>query len=289
MSHITDHIWYPYTQMADQATAAARFVVTQGEGVFVHTRDGRKLLDGYSQMWCNPLGHAHPRINAALSAQAAKIAHSSLFSASNETSIELAAMVVSLCQEEFGVGEGCPQHVFFTDNGSTAVEVGLKMALQYHRNRGDKERTKLLCFSDAYHGDTAATMTLGGVELFRQAYQPITFEVLRASYPMQANSFDTPDPAERAAFDEACLELRQVFEGQGETIAGVVIEPAIQGAGGMRPCYPGFLKLLRELCDEYGTLLIADEVMTGFGRTGATFACAAEGVTPDIFAIGKAL
>lgn len=280
------HVWHPYTQMAEYPAAGEGLIVASGQGPWLVDVEGRRVLDGYAQMWCNVWGHGNRELADAIHQQALKIAHSSLFSASNTPAIELASQVAALAEREYGHDD--LSHVMFSDNGSTAVEVALKVALQFHLNRGEGNRRHFLCFSDAYHGDTGATMTLGGVELFRRAYEPITFNVLRSPCPMQANTW-SPDAAEEAAFRDACRELRSVFAIDGANLAAVVIEPAMQGAGGMRPVAAGFLAYLRELCDEYGVLLIADEVLVGFGRCGSLFASAAEGVTPDLLCLGKGL
>lgn len=303
--------------MAEYARNEHTPIIERGEGCHVYDTDGRRYLDGYAQMWCNVFGHCDPELNQAIKEQLDRIAHSSLFSASNVPAIELAAKLAVLTARQFGKTqssrstkdqkatqdsrlrghneeearpEGSPlPHVFLSDNGSTAVEVALKMALQYQTNIGQVQRRKFLCFADAYHGDTAATMTLGGVELFRKAYEPVTFEVLRAPYPMCARPADGPTPEEQTAFGRACSELGTIFERHGKELAGAVIEPACQGAGGIRPMYPGYLKFLRELCDRHGVLLIADEILVAFGRCGAIFGSTLDGVMPDILCLAKGL
>lgn len=284
-----EHIWHPYTQMSEYPGTWPQIMVERGEGVFVYDVEGKRYLDGYAQMWCNSWGHARPEIGEALKAQVDKIAHSSLFSATSVPAVELTEKMVEITKREFAhTGTEFPQ-VFFSDNGSTAIEVALKIAIQYHTNLGREGRNKLLCFSDAYHGDTAATMTLGGVDLFRKAYEPLTFDVVRSHYPMQANSFDPADPVETEAYRESIEQLEEIFEAQGKTLAAVVIEPGAQGAGGMRPLHQGFLKHLRKLCDQHNVLMIADEVLVGFGRAGDWFSSAADDVAPDLLCIAKAL
>ncbi len=282
------HVWHPYTQMNEYPGRAGSLIVERGEGPFVFDIQGQRYIDGYAQMWCNLWGHTQPEINQAIKDQLDRIAHSSLFSASNVPAIELAHALHLFIKEEFQNLDIELPHVFFSDNGSTAVEVGLKMALQYHLNRKEK-RTRFLTFHDAYHGDTGATMTLGGIEIFRKAYEPLTFEVLRTDYPMQSNTFDAACEKESNAYKEACEKLTTLFAQHGSELAAVVIEPGCQGAGGVRPCYPGFLKLLRKLCDQHHVLLICDEILTGFGRCGESFASKKEGVAPDILCLSKGL
>jgi len=284
-----DHIWHPYTQMSEYPGALPQIIVERGEGVFVYDIHGKRYLDGYSQMWCNSLGHARKEINDAIKAQLDRIAHSTLFSASNRPSVELAERMVAITKREFAHTNTEFPHVFFSDNGSTAVEVALKIAIQYHTNLGREGRNHLLCFSDAYHGDTAATMTLGGVDLFRRAYAPLTFHVERTHYPMAANSFDPADPDETEAYRDAIEELEKMFEQRADSLAAVVIEPGAQGAGGMRPLHKGFLQHLRQLCDQHDVLLIADEVLVAFGRGGHWFSSAGDSVAPDLLCIAKAL
>lgn len=285
------HVWHPYTQMAEYSPGDRSPIIERGEGVYVYDIEGKRYLDGYSQMWCNVWGHANSEINAAISEQLDRIAHSSLFSASSVPTIELATKLVELCAREFPNTDSgnALSHVFFSDNGSTGVEVALKIALQYQANIGQTQRNRFLCFSDAYHGDTGTTMTLGGVEIFRKTYEALTFEVLRADYPMRSNSFDPPDSTEEATYQSALTNLRTLFEDHGKSLAGVVIEPACQGAGGIRPLFPGYLKALRELCDEHGVLLIADEILVAFGRCGSMFGSSLEDVTPDLLCLSKGL
>lgn len=280
-------LWHPYTQMDEYPGSQGPLIVARGEGSEVIDIHGRRYLDGYAQMWCNVWGHAHPRIARALHEQALKIGHSSLFSASSVPAVELTDQVLKLANQHFG--ESAFSQVFFSDNGSTAVEVALKMAVQYQQNAGAPERTEVLCFSDAYHGDTCATMTLGGVELFRRAYAPLTFGVQRALYPSVARRDAAATESEQAELHAALTQLEDVFARSGDTLACAIIEPACQGASGMRVLTPGYLQRLRELCSAHGVLLIADEVLVAFGRCGEMFGSTLDDVVPDILCIAKGL
>lgn len=235
-------------------------VLVEGEGALVRDSRGREYLDGNSSIWTNLHGHNHPRINAALRAQLDAVAHTSFLGFTNPPAIRLATELTDLA------APGVLTRVFFSDDGSTAIEVAIKMAVQFFQLTGQPRRNRFLAFSDAYHGDTMGAASLGGVKLFHERFAAHCFPV---------------------EWVGSAGELRSVRE--PETVAAVAIEPLIQGAAGMKLWPRGMLREVRRWCDEHGALLICDEVMTGFGRTGTMFACSQENVVPDFLALAKGL
>jgi adenosylmethionine-8-amino-7-oxononanoate aminotransferase len=235
--------------------------VVRAEGVYLYTDDGRKILDGISSWWVNIHGHSHPSLNAALAAQAAQFQHVMFAGCTHPPAVELAERLVPMLPAGL-------TRVFYSDNGSTAVEVALKMAWQYWRNRGEPERQLFVALHHAYHGDTVGAMSVSAPSVFTGSFAPLLF------------------PVERVG-SEGSLEAR--LRASRGTVAAVIVEPMIQGAGGMIMWPAAFLTAVRRLCDHYDTLLIADEVFTGFGRTGRMFACEHAGITPDIICLSKAL
>ena len=247
------YLWHPFTQMKDWMSEEP-VIIASADGAVLRDTLGREYLDGNSSIWTNLHGHRHPKITAAIKDQLDRIAHSSFLGLSNVPSIELAEKLCALSKLD---------RVFYSDDGSTAVEAAIKMALQYWRHRKQPQRTKFVAFANAYHGDTLGAVSVGGIDLFHATFKPLLFDVTRVS---------------RVA------ELPR-----GDDVAAVVIEPLIQGAAGMRLWPRGMLRELRAWCDTSGALLIADEVMTGFGRTGTMFACEQENVRPDLMAVAKGL
>lgn len=257
------HIWHPFTQMRDWCAAEHDpLIIVEGRGSALVDSEGREYLDGNSSIWTNIHGHSHPKIVAAIQAQAAKLAHSSFLGFTNDPAIRLAEKLVGLFPAN------TLTRVFFSDDGSTAIEAAMKMAVQYHQLTGHPERSRFAAFDCAYHGDTAGAASLGGIAAFHDRFAAISFPVVRV--------------ADLAA-------LRSLDKDAVASLAAVVIEPMVQGAGGMRLWPEGFLRELREWCDRSGVFLILDEVMTGFGRTGKMFACQHEGVVPDFIALAKGL
>ena len=253
------HVWHPFTQMRDWCAAGHEpLVLVSGDGAIVRDSHGREYIDGNSSIWTNLHGHRHPRIDAAIRAQLDSVAHTSFLGFTNPPAIQLATELARLVP-------GLPR-VFFSDNGSTAIEVAIKMAVQYFQLIGQPQRTRFIAFADAYHGDTLGAASLGGVSAFHGRFATHCF------------------PVERVA---SLLELNNVQ--QAETIAAVAIEPLIQGAAGMKLWPRGMLREVRSWCDANGALLICDEVMTGFGRTGTMFASEQENVTSDFMALAKGL
>ncbi|MGE0157125.1 MAG: adenosylmethionine--8-amino-7-oxononanoate transaminase [Geobacter sp.] len=274
------YVWHPFTQMRDWQ-AEDTPVIVAGEGSWLIDSDGKRYLDGVASMWTNVHGHCHPELNQALADQAAKIEHATLLGLSGEQSILLARRLVEIAPTGL-------TRVFYSDNGSTAVEVGLKMAYQYQCHLGHPRRSRFIRLQHAYHGDTIGSMSVGGIPIYHATFSPLLFETIEAPAPYCYRC-----PLGRQDADScglACLaELERLISEHADELAGVVLEPLLQGAGGMIVHPAGYLKGVRELCDRYDVLLITDEVATGFGRTGRMFACEHEGVAPDIMAISKGL
>jgi adenosylmethionine-8-amino-7-oxononanoate aminotransferase len=270
-------LWHPYTQMQ---TAPVPLPIVRGEGVYLYTEDGRKILDGISSWWVNIHGHSHPYLNEALSRQARELEHVIFAGITHRPAIELAERLVAILPPGL-------TRIFYSDNGSTAVEAALKMAFQYWRNRGQEQRRTFITLELAYHGDTVGAMSASEDSAFTQPFAPMLFRVQRTTTPYSYRHPAGPDPAATA---HACLaDLERILGAEGDQIAAVLIEPMLQGAGGMIMHPPQYLAGVRRLCDQSGTLLIADEVLTGFGRTGKLFACEHAGITPDIICLSKAL
>jgi adenosylmethionine---8-amino-7-oxononanoate aminotransferase len=270
-------VWHPYTQML---TRPDPIPIVRGEGVYLYTEDGRRLLDGTSSWWVNIHGHAHPRLTQALADQARILEHVVFANCTHEPAVRLAERLTAVLPAGL-------TRVFYSDNGSTAVEVAMKLALQYWGNRGEPARRTFVTLHHAYHGDTVGAMSASEDSLFTRPFAPMLFDVVRAESPY---CYRCPVGLERATCRIECLgSLEHVLATRGSTVAAVLIEPMLQGAGGMIVWPPEFLAGVRALCDRSGTLLIADEVFTGFGRTGRMFACEHAGVAPDIICLSKAL
>jgi adenosylmethionine-8-amino-7-oxononanoate aminotransferase len=259
-----NHLWHPFTQMRDWVSEDP-VVIREGEGTDLLDTDGRRYIDGVSSLWCNVHGHRHPGIDAAIRAQLDRIAHTTMLGLTHEPGAELAARLVDLAPPRLS-------RVFYSDSGSTATEIALKMAFQYWHQRGGQHarRTGFVTLRDAYHGDTLGSVSVGGIDLFHATYEPLLFRTWKA------RAGDAGD-------------LERVLERHGEEVAAVIVEPLVQGAAGIRVQPPGYLREVRRLCDRFGTLLICDEVATGFGRTGTMFACEQERVAPDLLCLGKGL
>jgi adenosylmethionine---8-amino-7-oxononanoate aminotransferase len=268
------HLWYPYTQAK---TALEPIEVKSGKGLWLELADGRKLADCISSWWVNLHGHAHPRMVAAIAEQAAKLEHVIFAGFTHEPAQQLASQLVARLPANL-------TRVFYSDNGSTAVEIALKMAYQYWANIGNPRR-RFMSFEGAYHGDMFGTMAVGTRSIFSDVFQDLLFEVDFCPYPA------TWDGDLAIVEKETnCLNIiRQNLTDQPNCYAGIIIEPLVQGAGGMRMCRPEFLQQLRTLATEFNTLIIFDEVMTGFGRTGADFACKKAQVQPDLICLSKGI
>jgi adenosylmethionine-8-amino-7-oxononanoate aminotransferase len=258
------HVWHPFTQMQSWG-AEEQLVIERAEGTDLIDSEGRRYIDGVSSLWCNIHGHRHAGIDQAVRDQLDRVAHTTLLGLSHPAAAELAGRLVEIAPPGL-------TRVFYSDSGSSAVEVALKMAFQYWQQRGGQHvrRRSFIHLRDSYHGDTLGSVSVGGIGLFHAKFEPLLF-ASHAAEPGEARS------------------LQAILERHEEEIAGVIVEPLVQGAGGMICHPPGYLRAARELCDRHGTLLICDEVATGFGRTGTMFACEQEQVAPDLMCLAKGL
>jgi adenosylmethionine-8-amino-7-oxononanoate aminotransferase len=272
-------VWHPFTQHS-LWNQTPPMVIERGEREFLFDSAGNRYIDATSSIWCNIHGHCHPTINAALVAQLDKIAHSTLLGLTGEPAVRLAERLVDITPD--GLSK-----VFFSDNGSTAVEVACKMAYAYWHHRGQPERGSFVALRNAYHGDTIGAVSVGGIDLFHEVYRPLLFPTHFAPSPYCYRCELNKEPATCGlACADAVGDLLTQHDGK---VAAVIVEPLMQCAAGMIAAPPGHLKRLRELCDRHDVLLIADEVATGFGRTGAMFACEHEQVVPDFLCLSKGL
>jgi adenosylmethionine---8-amino-7-oxononanoate aminotransferase len=259
-----DHVWHPFTQQQGWS-AEEPLVIERGEGSYLFDTEGRRYLDGTAALWCNVHGHRHPAIDAAVREQLDRVAHTTMLGLTHPGATELAARLVEVAPAGLS-------RVFYSDSGSTAAEIALKIAFQYQQQRGGEQarRSKFVRLREAYHGDTIGSVSVGGIDLFHSTYRPLLFETHVA------------EPGDAA-------DLERVLAAHGEEVAAVVVEPLVQGAAGIQVQPQGYLRAARELCDRHGALLICDEVATGFGRTGTMFACEQEGVSPDLMCLAKGI
>ena len=256
------HLWHPFTQQRDWESADQP-VIERADGTDLIASDGTRYIDGVSSLWCNVHGHRHPLIDSAIRQQLERVAHSTMLGLTHPPAAQLAERLVAIAPPGL-------QRVFYSDSGSTATEIALKMAFQYFQQQGATERTAFVSLADGYHGDTLGAVSVGGIDLFHSAYRPLLFD----SHQVQ--------PGDAG-------ELERLLGGHGPTIAAMIVEPLVQGAAGIRVQPPGYLRAVRDLCDRHGILLICDEVATGFGRTGTMFACEQERIAPDFLCLGKGL
>jgi len=260
-------LWHPFTPMADWCDPEnPPLVITRGEGAFLFDSEGRRYLDGNSSIWTNIHGHCHPHITGAIARQLASLDHTSFLGTTHPAAIALAERLITLAPTSPTGPE--LSKVFFSDDGSTAIEAALRIALQFHRQEGDPARQTIVAFSSAYHGDTLGVASLGGIPTFSSHASPFGYPRLHL-----------PDASSLWALDPATAD----------TVAAVIIEPLVRGPGGILTWPQGMLQELRAWCDKHSTLLIFDEVLTGFGRTGTLFACQQEQVTPDLLCLAKGL
>ncbi len=255
-------LWHPFTQQQGWSEEEP-LIVQRAAGCTLYDTDDNAYIDGISSLWCTVHGHAHPAIDAAVRDQLGRVAHSTMLGLTHAPAIELAARLVDISPPGLS-------RVFFSDNGSTAAEVALKMAFQYWRHRGETRRTGFICLRDGYHGDTIGSVSVGGIDLFHACFGPLLFN------SWQAEPGDIEHMAALLAEHDA-------------EVAAVILEPLVQGAAGILTHPDGYLRAVRELCDQHGVLLICDEVATGFGRTGTMFACEREDVVPDLMCVAKGL
>lgn len=273
------YIWHPFTQMRDYQEMEP-VIIERGEGSYLIDINGRRYLDGVSSLWVTIHGHCREEIDQAVIEQVGRISHSTLLGLSNPPAIELAKRLVEISPAGL-------ERVFYSDNGSTGCEVALKMAFHYRQLRGEGNKTRFISFKNAYHGDTLGAVSVGGIDLFHEAYCPLLFPVLQAEAPY---CYRCPLGLTLPGCGMECLgTLEGIMQDHHQDVAALIIEPLVQGAGGMITQPPGFLEGVRELCTRYGVLMIADEVAVGFGRTGRMFACEHEGVRPDMMVLAKGI
>lgn len=261
------YIWHPFTQMKEYQKESP-IVIEDSDGVYLIDSDGKKYIDGVSSLWVNIHGHKSKEINNAIKQQIDKIAHSTLLGITNPSASILAKKLIDLSPNGL-------QKVFYSGDGASAVEVGIKMAFQYWMLKGKREKNKFVCLKDGYHGDTLGAVSVGGIDIFHSTFNPLLFESIKIS------SYDSTS--------KVLDDLRKLLIKDANQIAALILEPYVQAAGGMKVAEDGYLKEIRKLCDEYDVLLILDEVATGFGRTGKMFACEHDNITPDILILGKGL
>lgn len=272
------YLWHPFTQMEEWLRSDV-LVIDAAEGNYLIDVEGRRYLDGVSSLWVNVHGHRKGKIDEAIRQQLDKVAHSTLLGLASTPSIELAEKLVRITPRNLA-------KVFYSDSGSTAVEVGLKIAFQYWRNLGYKDKSLFITLSDAYHGDTIGSVSLGGIDLFHSIFQPLLFHTLSIPTPFPYRYPElTPEQCKEMSLDR----LERLIHEHGSHIAAMVMEPLVQGAAGMIVHPEGFLREVWNICRRHEILLVCDEVATGFGRTGRMFAVEHEGVEPDIMCLAKGL
>jgi adenosylmethionine-8-amino-7-oxononanoate aminotransferase len=275
------YLWHPFTQMRDYCNEKP-LIIEKGEGSFLIDIYGNRYLDGVSSLWLNLHGHNRREIDQAITTQLEKISHSTLLGLSNVPAIKLAKKLVEITPAEL-------TKVFYSDNGSTAVEVALKMAFQYWQQKSppQKEKCTFISLDFAYHGDTLGAVSVGGIDTFHQLYKPLLFPTHRAPSPYCYRcSLEKIYPECQLS---CVTPLEEVMQNHHQEVAALIIEPLVQGAAGMIVAPPGYLKRVRELCSRYNILMIADEVAVGFGRTGTMFACEQEEVIPDLMCVAKGI
>ena len=273
------HLWHPFTQMKEWMEEIP-VIVERGEGIYLIDTEGNRYIDGVASMWTNIHGHNRKEINDAITAQLNKIAHSTLLGYANVPAIQLAKKLVEITPHGLN-------RVFYSDDGATSVEVALKMAYQYWRQKGESRRDVYLHLDAAYHGDTVGAMSVGGIDLFHETFDGLLFESAATPAPQVYRS--VVGQGSDTVRDYCLREMEKVLQTREGEIAAVILEPLIQGAGGMIVSPKGFLKGAAALARKYNTLLILDEVMTGFGRTGKMWGCEHEEVVPDILCSAKGL
>ena len=278
-------LWHPCTQMREHPHTLPLVPIARGEGAWLVGQDGRRYLDAVSSWWTNLFGHGEPRIAEAIATQARTLEQVILAGFSHEPAVELAERLLAIAPRQ--EGRARLSKVFYADNGSAGVEVALKMAFHWFRNRGETRRTKFVALENGYHGETIGALSVGDIPLYRRVYAPLLAEALFAPSPDDYLALDGETPAECA--ERAADGLRALLEAHAGEICALILEPRVQCAGGMRMHDPLYLRRARELCDAHGVFLIADEIAVGFGRTGTMFACEQAGVMPDLLCLSKGL
>jgi adenosylmethionine-8-amino-7-oxononanoate aminotransferase len=273
------YLWHPFTQMQEWM-GEDPVIISRGEGHFLIDVQGRKYLDGVSSLWCNVHGHRKGEIDEAIRAQLERISHSTFLGLSHVPGIQLAEKLI-------GIAPPGLQRVFYSDSGATAVEIALKMAVQYWQLKGEEQRTLVASLAESYHGDTVGSMSMGYSETFHRFHKSLLFPVLRVTPPHVFRYYQYM--SDEAALDAAIRDAQEKLSKSKNTLAALVVEPLMQGAAGMWPQPVKYLQALSDICRRNNILLILDEVATGFGRTGKMFACEHAGVTPDILCLAKGI
>lgn len=272
-------LWHPCTQMKDHEQLPV-IPIRRGEGVWLEDFDGKRYLDAVSSWWVNVFGHANPRINDRIKSQVDQLEHVILAGFSHQPVIELSERLVALTPAGL-------DRVFYADNGSSCIEVALKMSYHYWRNVGQPEKRRFVTLTNSYHGETVAAMSVGDVALFTETYQGLLLDTLKVPSP---DCYLRPEGMDWEAHSRQMFaHMERTLAEHHASVAAVIVEPLIQGATGMRMYHPVYLRLLREACDRYGVHLIHDEIAVGFGRTGTMFACEQAGIRPDFLCLSKAL
>jgi adenosylmethionine-8-amino-7-oxononanoate aminotransferase len=272
-------VWHPCTQMK-QHERFPLVPVARGSGAWLEDFEGNRFVDGVSSWWVNLFGHSHPAINEAVAGQLGRLEHAMLAGCTHEPVVELSERLA-------GIAPGGLGHAFYASDGASATEIALKMAFHCQANRGHAARNRFVYLEGGYHGETAGALSVTDVPIFRDAYAPLLRRNLQTPFP-------ATNPASREFQCEPCAAeaagaLSRLLEESGESVAALIVEPMVQGASGMRMYHPLFLRRARELCDRHDVLLIADEIMTGFGRTGTMFACEQAGIAPDLLCLSKGI
>jgi adenosylmethionine---8-amino-7-oxononanoate aminotransferase len=274
------HVWHPCTQMKDHERELPLVPIRRGKGVWLEDFEGHRYLDAISSWWVNLFGHANPAISAAVAAQLGQLEHVIFAGFTHEPAIEVAEELVRIAPPGL-------TRCFFADNGSAAVEVAVKMSFHYWRNLGRPGKKRFVTLANSYHGETLGALAVGNVALYKDIYAPLLMDVLTAPTPdaWGCEPGEQPESFARRQF----APMRALLEQHADEVAAVIVEPLVQCAGGMRMYHPVYLTLLRQACDELGVHLIADEIATGFGRTGTLFACEQAGISPDFLCLSKGL
>jgi adenosylmethionine-8-amino-7-oxononanoate aminotransferase len=273
------HLWHPFTQMQEWLSEPP-LIIERGDGNYLIDTQGRRYLDGVSSLWCNVHGHRKPELDEALRAQTERIAHTTMLGLASVPAIVLAKRLADLTPAPL-------TRVFYSDAGATAVEIALKIALQYWQLRGRTQRTRFVSLTEAYHGDTLGAVGVGYSETYHRFFRPVLPAALRINPPHVYRWLQGHDP--QRALELAVADAERVFSVHGHEVAGLIVEPLMQGAAGMWAQPLGYLRVLRELTRRYDTLLLCDEVATGFGRTGRLFAIDHERIEPDLLCLGKGI
>lgn len=273
------HIWHPCSQMKDYEDFPP-IVIKSGKGIYLYDENGKQYIDAVSSWWVNLFGHANERISTALAHQAFQLEHTIFANFTHEPAIKLAEKLAKITPDGL-------TKVFFADNGSSAIEVALKMSFQYHQQKNKPNKKRFLALTDAYHGETLGALSVGGVDLYNEVFQPLLLDTVRAQGP---DCFRCPFKEKPESCNTPCIQfVEEKLKVHHEEITAIIIEPLIQAAAGMKMYPPTYLKNLKELCLTYDVHLIADEVAVGFGRTGTMFACEQGDITPDFMCLSKGL